>query len=76
MPYAPNFLNRKAINVQVMEFIDAAHTPKNLLIRAVKKTRAADSSQTEQSRTRVNSLLSEMKVSQTLNNIFTKCTSQ
>lgn len=69
-------LEQKGYNVQVMEFIDAAHTPKNLLIRAVKKTQATDSSQTEQSRTRVNSLLSEMKVSQTLNNIFTKCTSQ
>lgn len=69
-------LEQKGYNVQVMEFIDAAHTPKNLLIRAVKKNAGSRQFTNRTVTYPRNSLLSEMKVSQTLNNIFTKCTSQ
>ena len=34
--------------MQILEFIDMEHTPKNILIRAVKKGRAKDSRRIEQ----------------------------
>ena len=36
-------LESKGYQVQVLEFIDMEHTPKNILIRAVKKGKAKDS---------------------------------
>lgn len=65
-------LEQQGYNVQVMEFIDMEHTPKNLLIRAVKKSSsnekvAQDQKIAEQkSRVRANALLGELGVSQTL----------
>ena len=56
-------LEQQGYNVQVMEFIDMEHTPKNLLIRAVKKSSSAGK---EKSRVRSKALLGELGVSQTL----------
>ena len=56
-------LEQQGYNVQVMEFIDMEHTPKNLLIRAVKKSSSAGK---EKSIVRSKALLDELGVSQTL----------
>lgn len=65
-------LEQQGYNVQVMEFIDMEHTPKNLLIRAVKKSSSNEKASQDQkiakqkSRVRANALLGELGVSQTL----------
>ncbi len=60
-------LEQQGYNVQVMEFIDMEHTPKNLLIRAVKKSSSNEKvAQEQKSRVRANALLGELGVSQTL----------
>ncbi len=41
-------LESRGYQVQILEFIDMEHTPKNILIRAVKKGRAKDSRRIEQ----------------------------
>lgn len=50
--------------VQVLEFIDMSHTPKNILIRAVKKQQ--DNLKKQESETRMKSLLNGLECSQTL----------
>ena len=40
-----NLLERQGYETQILEFIDMEHTPKNLLIRAVKKTRHMEKKQ-------------------------------
>ena len=37
-----NLLEEAGYDTQILEFIDMEHTPKNLLIRAVKKSRQTD----------------------------------
>ena len=37
-----NLLEEKGYDVQILEFIDMEHTPKNILIRAVKGAQAKD----------------------------------
>ncbi len=59
------FLEQRGYSVQVLEFIDMEHTPKNLLIRAVKKF-VTNEKQISESKTRMKSLLEEMNVKQTL----------
>lgn len=39
------WLEAQGYNVQMLEFIDIEHTPKNLMIRAVKKNRTAESNE-------------------------------
>ncbi|MBO4319853.1 MAG: SAM-dependent methyltransferase [Treponema sp.] len=56
-------LEQNGYSVQVMEFIDMEHTPKNLLIRAVKKSASTGK---EKSLVRSKALLGELGVSQTL----------
>ncbi len=51
--------------VDVIEFVDLSHTPKNLMIRAEKSTNKKDTS-------KVNKLLQKYNFSQTLNNLLTK----
>ncbi len=57
-------LEQNGYNVQLLEFIDMSHTPKNILIRAIKKQGASKSIQ--DSIERACSLLNELKVKQTL----------
>ncbi len=66
------YLEQQDYSVQVLEFIDMAHTPKNLLIRAVRKDET-DSRITEsldevrgKSKKRSGALLDELKTGQTL----------
>lgn len=58
-------LEQQGYAVQMLEFIDMEGTPKNLLIRAIKKQNISDKS-IENSKIRTNSLLEELGVSQTL----------
>ena len=56
--------------VQLLEFIDMSHTPKNILIRAVKKQ--SDNLKKHDSEIRMKSLLSELGCNQTLEKLLTK----
>ncbi len=68
-------LEQAGYSVQLLEFIDMEHTPKNLLIRAVKKSCGNSKSISdkirveEESRKRVENLLSNLGVEQTLSNL-------
>ena len=62
-------LESRGYSVQVLEFIDMSHTPKNLLIRAVKKTSPSPAAQGS-SLSLARSLLQTLGVSQTLNEII------
>lgn len=59
-------LEQSGYNVQLLEFIDLSHTPKNILIRAVKKQSDITEKSLEKSITRTNALLCELKTEQTL----------
>ena len=61
-------LEQNGYNVQVLEFIDMSHTPKNLLIRAVRKasTKGQDINAQESSATRTSALTGALGISQTL----------
>lgn len=62
-------LEQKGYGVQLLEFIDFEGTPKNLLIRAVKKQKT-DEKSTHISQNRLESLLKELGCSQTLCKLF------
>ncbi len=64
-------LEQMGYNVQILEFIDMEHTPKNLLIRAVKKENAPQKN-IEQSKIRCMTLLDELNVNQKLNELLGK----
>lgn len=65
-------LERQGYNVQLLEFIDMEHTPKNILIRAVKKSNLNEKALNDQkiaeekSLKRTKALLGELGVSQRL----------
>ena len=61
-------LESRGYSVQILEFIDMSHTPKNLLIRAVKKASVSPES-AKASMESAQSLLQTIGVSQTLSEI-------
>ena len=69
-------LEQHGYSVQVLEFIDMEHTPKNILLRAVKKQLANekaiadDKKVSAASKARSDSLLGALHVSQTLNGLL------
>ncbi|MGN0728661.1 class I SAM-dependent methyltransferase [Treponema sp.] len=63
-------LEQNGYTVQLLEFIDMSHTPKNILIRAVKNQGKKSEAQTEASKCRMNSLIEQLGCSQTLEKIF------
>ena len=58
--------------MQLLEFIDMSHTPKNILIRAVKRkgNQVLSKADLEKSVKRKNALLEGLSVSQSLNNLL------
>lgn len=63
-------LEQCGYTVQVLEFIDMSHTPKNILIRAVKKQ--SDNFKNKESKIRMKSLLDELDCNQTLEKLLSK----
>lgn len=62
-------LEQKDYKVQLLEFIDFEGTPKNLLIRAVKR-QTRDTQNTKSSCQRLDSLMQQLKCTQTLVNLM------
>ncbi len=60
-----DILEKKGYDVQVLEFIDMSHTPKNILIRALKKDGGAGSSECEK-----NEVLETLGLNQTLSSLM------
>jgi hypothetical protein len=58
-------LEQQNYNVQILEFIDMSHTPKNILIRAVKK-------QGHQTKSGDLKILDQLKITQTLSNLLNR----
>nr|WP_318715867.1 SAM-dependent methyltransferase [uncultured Treponema sp.] len=63
-------LEEKGYAVQLMEFIDMEGTPKNLLIRALKKQNVLQSNEAVKKSSAKDSILKELGVKQTLNDII------
>src|SRR5574344_2335209 len=69
-------LEQSGYNVQVLEFIDMEHTPKNILIRAIKKQLENEKASADQKRVaeaakeRSTTLLEQLHVSQTLRGLL------
>ncbi len=65
-------LEEEGYSVQLLEFIDMSHTPKNILIRAVKRkcNQVLSKADLEKSVKRKNALLEGLSVSQSLNNLL------
>lgn len=63
-------LEQCGYTVQVLEFIDMSHTPKNILIRAVKKQ--SDNFKNKETKIRMKSLLDELGCFQTLEKLLSK----
>lgn len=63
-------LEQCGYTVQVLEFIDMSHTPKNILIRAVKKQ--SDNFKNKESKIRMKSLLDKLDCNQTLEKLLSK----
>ncbi len=66
-----NLLIAQGYKVQMMEFIDLAHSPKNLLIRAVKNNKQKQIKK-EQAKQEVEQILQEFSLSFTLYNLLYK----
>lgn len=62
-------LEQSGYSVQLLEFIDFEGTPKNILIRAVRKKNLNENS-VNKSKQRLNSLLKDLNVSQTFKNLL------
>ena len=65
-----NLLEEQGYDTQILEFIDMEHTPKNLLIRAVKRQGTGNVQEKESSKTE--KLLNFLHTNQTLNELFRK----
>ncbi len=63
-----NLLQYKGYSVQLLEFVDMSHTPKNILIRAVKTN--ISNKQRETVLKEVNNLMNEFDFNPTLYNLF------
>ena len=63
-----NLLEEQGYDTQILEFIDMEHTPKNLLIRAVKRQGAEN----KQGQSETQELLDYLHINQTLNELFRK----
>ena len=63
-----NLLEEQGYDTQILEFIDMEHTPKNLLIRAVKR----QGTENMQGKSETQELLEYLHINQTLNELFRK----
>lgn len=63
-------LEQCGYTVQLLEFIDMSHTPKNILIRAVKKQ--SGNLKSQEAKIRMKSLFKELGCSQTLEKLLSK----
>ena len=66
-----NLLEYCGYKTQILEFIDLDHTPKNILIRAVKRNSISESTRTK-ALEEIDSLISEFNFSPTLYNLLMK----
>ena len=66
-----NLLEYAGYKTQILEFIDLEHTPKNLLIRAVKKTMSPKGTR-EKALQEAEALMEEFHTSQTLHDLLVK----
>lgn len=68
-----NLLEQMGYDTQILEFIELEHTPKNLLLRAVRreKTSRVTQEETDGQSTSVEELLRFLHTGQTLNELFT-----
>lgn len=64
-----NLLESKGYETQILEFIDMEHTPKNLLIRAVKKGKTAQAENTAKT-TRLDEMIKELNIHPTLEQLL------
>lgn len=64
-----NLLESKGYETQILEFIDMEHTPKNLLIRAVKKGKTAQAESTAKT-TRLDEMIKELNIHPTLEQLL------
>lgn len=64
-----NLLESKGYETQILEFIDMEHTPKNLLIRAVKKRKTAQAENTAKT-TRLDEMIKELNIHPTLEQLL------
>ena len=64
-----NLLESKGYETQILEFIDMEHTPKNLLIRAVKKGKTAKAENTAKT-TRLDEMIKELNIHPTLEQLL------
>ncbi len=67
-----NLLEEAGYDTQILEFIDMEHTPKNLLIRAVKKQAGQDKNDKGETASGAEELLQFLHTKQTLNELFRK----
>jgi len=66
-----NLLEYAGYKTQILEFIDLEHTPKNLLIRAVKKNMSPKGTR-EKALQEAEALMEEFHTSQTLHDLLVK----
>lgn len=65
-------LENAGYNVQLLEFIDMEHTPKNILIRAVKKSENQLDAAQQKAKTATEELITALNISPTLKNLLEK----
>lgn len=65
-----NLLEQKGYEVQILEFIDMEHTPKNLLVRAVKRNTSQTKEKLEQNALKYEQLCDALNAHGTLENLL------